>query len=106
MRYDLIVVENREVGIPYAARPHETLEAPRARELTSLIPLVFAVRHTVIPLDFDGQVLSVAMATPSDAVTLRRLKLITRCEIQPLAATRAQIRAAIARFYRSDFQIC
>jgi hypothetical protein len=45
-------------------------------------------------------VLTVAMAAPTDAQTLRRLRQITRCQIQPLSATRAQVRAAIARFYR------
>ena len=64
------------------------------------MPLAFAVRHGVIPLDFDGHVLTVAMAAPTDAQTLRRLRLITRCQIQPLSATLLQVRAAIARFYR------
>ena len=105
MRFEMIVVENRAVGIPYAARPDAELEAPRARELAPLVPVSFAVRHTVIPLDYDGEVLTVAMAAPTDAVTLRRLRLITRCQIQPLAATRAQVRAAIARFYRPK-EIC
>lgn len=100
MRYEMIVVENREVSIPYAARPDAELEAPNARALAGLVPLAFAVRHAVIPLDFDGQVLTLAMAEPTDAQTLRRLRLITRCQLQPLAATRAQVRAAIARYYR------
>jgi type IV pilus assembly protein PilB len=102
VRYEMIVVESRAVGIPYAARPDADLEAPRTRALWDLVPLSFAVRHTVIPLDFDGETLTVAMAAPTDALTLRRLRLITGCELQPLAATRAQVRSAIARFHRPE----
>jgi type II secretory ATPase GspE/PulE/Tfp pilus assembly ATPase PilB-like protein len=105
MRYDLVLVGGREVGIPYAARPDAELAAPRRRSLWDLVPLAFAVRHTVLPLDFDGETLTVAMAAPTDAATLKLLRLITRCDLQPLAATRAQIRTAIARYYRSE-EIC
>ena len=102
MAYEMIVVENRMPGHPYAAPPDEPLEAPGARALSGLVPLVFAVRHNMVPLSLDGDVLTVAMADPADAVTLRRLRLITRCHIQPLSATRAQVRAAIVRAYRDE----
>ncbi len=101
MRYELVVVENRVPGHPYAARPDEPLEAPGARELSELVPLVFAVRHTVVPLWLEGEVLTIAMADPTDALTLRRLRMITGCQIQPLSATRAQVRTALVRAYRT-----
>jgi hypothetical protein len=98
----MILVEDRFPGHPYAAPPDAQIEASDALDLSSLIPRIFAVRHTVIPLAFDGAVLTVAMAAPADAVTLRRLRQITGCQIQPLSATRGQIRSAIARFYRPE----
>lgn len=87
-------------GHPYAAPPDRDIEESCARDLQDILPVVFAVRHTVIPLTLEGDVLTVAMAAPADAVTLRRLRQVTGCDIQPLSATRAQVRAAIARFYR------
>ena len=100
--YEMIVVEDRFPGHPYAAAPDAQIEASDALDLSSLIPVIFAIRHTVIPLSLDGHTLTVAMASPADAVTLRRLRQITGCQIQPLSATRGQIRAAIARFYRPE----
>lgn len=97
----MVLVESRAIGIPYAARPDAELATPTALALAQLVPAIFAARHTLIPLACDGQTLTVAMAAPCDAPTLRLLRLITRCHIQPLAATRAQIRAAIMRFYRA-----
>ena len=100
MRYELIVVESRGLGIPYAARPGEVIAESDDPSLAELVPAIFAIRHTVLPLSFDGTVLTVAIAAPADTVALRRLRLITRCEIQPLLATRAQVREAISRYYR------
>ena len=99
MRYDLVVVEHREVGIPFAARADGELESPAEPSLLALVPAIFAVRHNCFPLRCDGEVLAVAMAAPSDRRVLKLLRDITGCHIQPLLATRAQIRAAIARAY-------
>jgi hypothetical protein len=100
MRYDLVVIASREVGIPYAVASDGELATPEMTGLASLVPAIFAVRHNVIPLHLEGDVLSIAMASPTDILTLRRLRQITRCQIQPFVATRAQIRRAIASFYR------
>ena len=100
MRFDLVVVGNRDLGIPFAVRPDGELAPPDAALLADLVPVIFAVRHNIIPLCLDGDVLSVAMAAPTDPEILRRLRMITRCQIQPFVATRAQIRRAIASFYR------
>jgi type IV pilus assembly protein PilB len=95
----LVAVSSREVGIPFAAREDGELETHDDRALFELVPAIFAVRHNCFPLWLQDSVLVVAMAAPSDRETLRRLRQITGFQIQPLVATRAQIRTAIARSY-------
>ena len=99
MTYALVAVESRELGIPFAAREDGELEAHDDSALFDLVPAIFAVRHNCFPLWVQDSVLVVAMAAPSDREILRRLRQITGLHVQPLVATRAQIRTAIARSY-------
>ena len=95
----LVALESRELGIPFAAREDGELETHDDRALFQLVPAIFAVRHNCFPLWLQDGVLVVAMSSPSDREILRRLRQITGFQIQPLVATRAQIRTAIARSY-------
>ena len=85
------------VSAPLAPEQLRWGDAPGA--LRALVPKSFAVRHRLVPLALDGDVLSVAMARPEDATALKRLRLITRCQVQPLLAPAAKIRVAIAELY-------
>lgn len=100
MTYALVAVESRELGIPYAVRDDGEIDAHDDRALFDLVPAIFAVRHNCFPLWVQDDVLVVAMAAPTDREILSRLRRITGFQIQPLVATRAQIRTAIARSYR------
>lgn len=85
------------VGAPLAPQQLDWSQAPG--DLRGLVPKSFAVRHRLVPLSLEGDVLTVAMARPEDATALRRLRLITRCQVQPFLAPAAKIFSAIAELY-------
>jgi len=91
----------RDLGVPYASRENKILVAQKNQGLADLIPEDFAVSHAVFPLFLDGNTLAVAMARPDDALALERMRLITRCEIQPFVARRDELMRAISGFYRT-----
>lgn len=87
------------LGLPFASRSNEILRVQRDQGLDTLVPKCFAVRHNVVPLFLDGEVLAVAMVHPEDAPTLHALRLITRYDIQPFVAMRGELVQAIDEFY-------
>lgn len=87
------------LGLPFASRSNEVLKPERGQGLEQLVPKCFAVRHSVLPLFVDGDLLAVAMSHPEDAATLRALRLITRFDIQPYVSIRGELLQAITDFY-------
>ena len=63
------------------------------------VPENLARQYRAIPVDIEGNNLSVAMADPSDIFALDDLKAITECKITPLVADEAEIASAIERYY-------
>jgi type IV pilus assembly protein PilB len=77
-----------------------TMEFPA--ELLSLVPPHTARVHGVLPLDFDGQVLRVAVVNPLDPNVIDNLRFATRKDIAINVAPAAQIQAVIERYYGSE----
>lgn len=84
---------------PSITRDRVVLKAQPRQGLENLVPRCFAEAHKVFPLSIEGDVLSVAMADPDDALAAGRLRLITRCELRTYAASPSEIARAIAEFY-------
>ena len=60
----------------------------------------FARRHGAIGLGWDGDVLLVAMANPSDVFALDDIRTLTGAEVRPFMAEGGQIRRAIDLLWR------
>jgi type IV pilus assembly protein PilB len=78
-------------------------ETPIDPSAVASIPEPVARRHSCIPVRFDevGR-LVVAMADPSNVVTVDDLRTIAKRDVRPAVATRADVLAAINRLYRLD----
>src|SRR5476649_312928 len=77
-----------------------TMEFPP--DLLSLVPPQTARLQGVLPLDFDGQVLRVAVANPLDPNVADNLRFATQKDIVIYVAPAAQIQTMIERFYGSE----
>jgi type IV pilus assembly protein PilB len=67
----------------------------------ALIGEELARRHHVIPIKISGRVLTVATDDPMNYYALDDVRLATNMEIRPVLCLRAEIDAAISRFYSS-----
>jgi len=65
----------------------------------SLVSKVLCERHTVIPVSRTGNYLIVAMADPRNRTTFDALRAHTGLQVEPVVASAAAIREAIARHY-------
>ncbi|HZD60337.1 MAG TPA: type II secretion system protein GspE, partial [Anaerolineae bacterium] len=61
---------------------------------------MFARRYSVMPMDFEGQKLVVAISDTSNVVVLDDLQMITGYEIKPVLAHEDEIVSVINRYYR------
>jgi type IV pilus assembly protein PilB len=77
-----------------------TMEFPP--DLLSLVPPQTARLQGVLPLDFDGSILRMAVVNPLDPNVIDNLRFATQKDITIYVAPAAQIQAMIERFYGSE----
>jgi type IV pilus assembly protein PilB len=71
-------------------------------DLLSLVPPQTARMQSVLPLDFDGNVLRVAVANPLDPNVIDNLRFATQKDVVIYIAPAAQILSMIERYYGSE----
>lgn len=67
-----------------------------------IVPGAVCRRHNAIPIGFDEGKLVVAMADPANVFAVDDIRSITGLEVKPAVSTRADVAAAIDRYYRAD----
>ncbi|HEX9780075.1 MAG TPA: PilZ domain-containing protein [bacterium] len=83
-------------GLPFLPLEHYDFDV----EVLELVPVEVAERLRVIPVERIGQVLSVAMADPTDHDAIEELERVTNCVLRTFIATSSAVQAAIERWYR------
>jgi len=64
-----------------------------------LVPAEVARKHQLIPLNWSGSILTVAMSDPSDIVAIDEVRFITGHNIQPVVASDIAIQNTLDRYY-------
>jgi type IV pilus assembly protein PilB len=67
-----------------------------------LVPGVVCRRHMALPLGFEDGRLLLAMADPANVFAVDDIRSLTGADIRTVVATRADVGAAIDRYYRAD----
>jgi len=99
---DLMVAIGQQMGIPYASLASGLLSPSREQALEQLIPAHFARQHVLLPISRNLNSLTIAFADPLDLITMDNLTKMTRCQINPIVATRTDLMKAIEQFYGGD----
>jgi type IV pilus assembly protein PilB len=84
---DLVWAMAREVGLEFVDLNQINID----RTAAALIPEATAVRHSVLPIGFEGGMPVVAMANPTDVFAMDDLRSIMGRNFKPVVATRSQI---------------
>ena len=69
------------------------------REVISLVPPHFAMKHEVLPIDKMGKLLTVGMACPLDTGTIEELTSITGLRVNAVLSKIDAIMVAIEKYY-------
>lgn len=89
----------RQLDIPFVSIKDGSLTPSEEQNLEKLVPEDFARQQMVLPLSKQGNSLNIALFNPLDLLVIDNLRRITGCQINPLIATRADLRETIDKFY-------
>ncbi len=95
---DLLAALAAKVGMEFVDLGEYAIDPSAA----STISEGLARRFDALPVGWDGDVLLVAMADPTNVLAIDDIRTITRAEVRPLVSTRAAIADAISRQHRLD----
>jgi type IV pilus assembly protein PilB len=70
-------------------------------EVLKLVPGTLAEKLEVLPIKRSGQVLTLAMADPTNVLAIDDIAFMTNLQIQPVVASQVAIRQAIDRVYNA-----
>jgi len=96
---DIAEVLAAQLEIPFVSGEKDMLRPKVGQRLDVLISPEVARRYSIIPLSFENNILSLAMADPSDVMILDNVKKIANCEINPVIAVKSDIKKAQDEFY-------
>lgn len=68
----------------------------------AVVPRKLALRHQILPLDFSGDKLLVAMDSPDNLMALDDIKIATGYEIEPAIASQGDLAEAVNEYYKQD----
>jgi len=89
----------KQLDIPFMSLADGSLNPAKGEELEKLVSESFARQHMVLPLSKHLKSLTVAFANPLDLLVIDNLKKITGFDINPVIATKQDIREATSKFY-------
>ncbi len=98
---ELLAALAAEVGMEFV----DLSEYPIDPSAASVISEAVARRFEALPIGWDGDVLLVAMADPTNVLAIDDIRAIARTDVRPLVSTHAAIAEAINRHHRLDADV-
>src|SRR3712207_3038759 len=90
---DLVVTLAAQIGLEFVDLAEHSIDPTAAGTISDAL----ARRYQALPIEWDGDVLVVAMADPSNVLAIDDIQSVTGADIRAVVATRSGIDAAIDR---------
>ncbi len=94
----LVRALSEQIGLPFIDLSEVMIDAA----IVARIPGAICREHHVLPVAVEGDRLVLAMSDPGNVVAKDDIRTRTGMDVRTIVATRADIEAAIVRFYRAD----
>ena len=94
---DITSFLSRQYGVPSINLSHFDIDGT----VIKLVPSEIAQKHQVIPINRTGNILTVAMADPSNIFAIDDVKFMTGFKVEPVVAAETSIKNAINKYYDS-----
>ncbi|MBI5167838.1 MAG: type IV-A pilus assembly ATPase PilB [candidate division NC10 bacterium] len=94
---DITSFLSKQYGVPSINLSHFDIDSA----VIKLIPSEIAQKHMVVPISRTGNVLTVAMADPSNIFAIDDIKFMTGFKVEPVVAAETSVKNAINKYYDS-----
>ncbi|MFQ5532610.1 MAG: type IV-A pilus assembly ATPase PilB [Candidatus Methylomirabilales bacterium] len=94
---DITSFLSKQYGVPSINLAHFEVDP----SVIKLVPAEIAQKHMVIPINRKGNVLTVAMADPSNIFAVDDIKFLSGFKVEPVVAAETSIKNAINKHYDS-----
>lgn len=92
---DLVSTMVTQYGFPYLQLTNYEIDP----DILKIIPKETALEYTLIPIDKIGNILTVAMADPLNALARDKVRKISKLNVETFIATFSDINNAITQYY-------
>ena len=100
-RSQLASARAAQAGLPFV----ELIDFAVDSNAVHLVPASIARRYSILPLQFAGESLVVAMVDPGNVVAIDDVRSASRRQIKIVVAERADLLQAVDRYYRADDEL-
>jgi len=97
----LVAALATQIGLPFV----DLSDYPVDAGAVALVPDAVVRRHMALPIGFEDGRLVVAMADPANVFALDDIRSMSRREVKPVVATKADLLAAVDRYHRMESQL-
>jgi len=98
---DIASIVSEQIGVPFMDISDYLIDTV----VVKLVPEAVAQKYVLIPLFKIGNTLTIAMADPRDLRALDKVKMQSKCEVEPVLATESSIKSAIDQYYGVSMDI-
>lgn len=94
----LVQTLSQQYGLPVVKLEEHQIEP----EILGLVPQDLAQKHHLLPIQFNGSVLQIAMVDPSNILALNDIKFITGHDIQVVLTAESELKGYLEKLYESN----
>ena len=94
----LVSILSEQLGLEFI----DLSEAHIDQAAVAMVAEPVARRHSCLPVSLEDDTLIIAMADPANVVAVDDIRAMTKRDVRVVVATKADVMAAINRFYRMD----
>ncbi len=94
---DIVVALATQFNYAYLPLDHFSINP----DVFQLVNADLARKHSFVPLDKAGNVLTIAMADPSDDQAIAEIAKVTNCKVQAFVSTASEISNTIEKFFHN-----
>lgn len=91
----LMMFLSKQYGVPYVDLSRFEID----QNVAKLIPSDVAQKYQIMPINRTGATITIAMVDPSNVFAIDDVKFMTGYNVEPVVATEAGIKNAIAKYY-------
>ncbi|MCA1712622.1 MAG: Flp pilus assembly complex ATPase component TadA [Actinobacteria bacterium] len=97
----LVAALATQIGLKFV----DLTDYPVDGSAVSRVPDMVCRRHNALPIGYEDGRLVVAMADPANVFAVDDIRSMTRMEVKPVVATKADVIAAINRYHRGEAEL-